>query len=73
MAHSVSMLLLALLDARRRRVALVDAVVACGFALGGLAALAANHGVHREVIETGCGSVGHLTPPDRLQCHEKDT
>jgi hypothetical protein len=38
--HGASMLLLALCDAKRRRVALLDAGVACAFALGGRASRA---------------------------------
>ena len=60
--HSISMLLLAVLDIRRRRMAFVDAAVACGFVLGGLAAGATNQEGNRETDVAGLLLLGQPCP-----------
>jgi len=64
MVHSVSMLLVALSDAKRRKAALLDAAVAGGFAIVGLATVTANQGVDGDT--PGPDPQGWLGPSDSV-------
>jgi len=66
--HAASMLGLGLVDRRRRRVALADAVIAGSFALAGIAAARGGRRVPlppRSDLNRPAGQVGRLGRPDR--------
>ena len=65
--HGASMLLLACVNTKRRRAALLDACVAFGFAAGGLTAARKDVGHLQIVNRNPRDAFGQTVPPEALQ------